>query len=83
VGCEWSAGQIYFESFSKTTLLTNIPISYILSNGSLDSCVLQGAVGICSVGYGGSFSEAASFDEGGETFEEGISIPEAEPTPAG
>jgi hypothetical protein len=55
----------------------------ILSNGSLDSCVLQGTVGVCSVGYGGSFSDGESFEEGGETFEEETSIPEVEPTPSG
>jgi hypothetical protein len=55
----------------------------VLGSGSLDSCVVQGKVGVCSVGFGGSFSDGESFDEGGETFEEAAPLPEAEPTPSG
>jgi hypothetical protein len=49
-----------------------------LSTGSLYSCVIQGQMGVCSIGYGGRFSDGSE-----ETFEEATPAPETEPTAAG
>jgi len=54
-----------------------------LSGGSLYSCVIQGQVGVCSIGYGGSFSDGSEFDNGEELYEEASPEPQAEPTTAG
>lgn len=58
-------GILLFESNKKgntLTLLADTPEDLIallntVSSGSLSGCVLQGEIGICSVGYGGSFSD--------------------------
>lgn len=72
---------------NRLTLLAETPEDLIallstVSSGSLYGCILQDNIGICSVGYGGSF-----FDETGG-FGEDILTPEpatgdATPTPAG
>ena len=58
-----------------------------ISGGSLSSCVLQDKLGVCSVGYGGSFSEDQSFLEetapADQTSGEATPTPEPVETPAG
>lgn len=88
-------GLLLFEknkNGNSLTLLANSPEDLLsllstLTSGSLSNCVLQDSMGICSVGFGGSFSK-----DGGEGFatEEPISgdAPvepgsEATPTPGG
>jgi hypothetical protein len=46
-----------------------------LSSGNLSGCVLQGDLGVCSIGFGGSFSESTPFPE--------LKPGEATPTPPG
>jgi hypothetical protein len=62
-----------------------------VSSGSLSSCVLQDRIGVCSVGFGGSFSGGSSdfgdFGQGEATpepfFGEGTPTPVPTETPAG
>jgi len=71
------------------TLLADTPEDLLsllatLTSGSLYGCVLQDDIGICSVGYGGSYSE----DTGEDTATEGTATPEpasteVTPTPSG
>lgn len=80
-------GLLLFEknkNGNTLTLLANTPEDLIsllntISSGSLYGCVLQGDIGICSVGYGGSYSE----DTGEGTATPEPSSGEATPTPSG
>jgi hypothetical protein len=56
-----------------------------LTAGELTGCLIQGEAGVCSIGFGGSFSEEPAFDFGFELtptfpFAEGLP-PELQPTP--
>lgn len=85
-------GIVLFKS-NKTgntlTLLADTPEDLIIlldaiSGGSLSSCVVQGDVGVCSVGFGGSYSSEETGE--GTATEEPASeepAPEATPTPSG
>ncbi len=88
-------GLLLFEKNKKGNRLTLLAdtsedllsLLSTISSGSLYNCVLQGDIGICSVGYGGSFSEDTG---GGFATEEPISgdatvepVIEATPTPGG
>jgi hypothetical protein len=80
-------GLLLFEknkNGNTLTLLADTPENLIsllntVAGGSLSGCVLQGDIGICGVGYGGSFS--ADTGEGTATPEP--TGGEATPTPAG
>ena len=52
-----------------------------LSSGNLTGCVLQGNIGMCSIGVGGSFSDGS--DTTGTPSSEGTPSGEATPTPTG
>jgi len=52
-----------------------------LSSGNLTGCVLQGNIGMCSIGVGGSFSDGS--DTTGTPQSEGTLSGEATPTPTG
>jgi hypothetical protein len=54
-----------------------------VSSGSLYGCVLQGDIGVCSIGFGGSFSEDTGESAATEEPVEGEAAPEAIPTPGG
>jgi hypothetical protein len=55
----------------------------VVSSGSLTSCIVQDRSGVCSVGFGGSFSSDESFDGTPVDEGEGTATPEPEATPAG
>lgn len=58
---------------------TNDDLTYLLdalSAGGLYGCLLQGEVGVCSIGFGGSFSEEPTLEA------PPTEIPVGEPTPA-
>ncbi len=84
-------GLLLFEKNKKgntLTLLADTPEDLIslldtITSGSLYGCVLQGDIGICSVGFGGSFSEDTG--EGTATPEpaSGEATPAPTETPAG
>ena len=84
-------GLLLFEknkNGNTLTLLADTPEDLIsllntVTSGSLTGCVLQGDIGICSVGYGGSFSEDTG--EGTATAEpaSGEATPEPTKTPEG
>jgi hypothetical protein len=87
-------GILLFESGTNgnTIILladTVTDLTYLLdaiSSGSLGSCVLQGDIGLCSIGFGGGFSEETGgviSTEGTPTGEPttGEVTPEATPTP--
>lgn len=87
-------GVLLLESGSKGNTIvlladTVLDLTYLLdtiSTGNLGSCVLQGDIGVCSIGFGGSFSEEAGgvpTTEGTPTGEPttGEGTPEAPPTP--
>ncbi len=87
-------GLLLFETNKKgntLTLLADTPEDLIsllntVTSGSLYGCVLQGDIGICSVGYGGSYSEdtgeATAEPTNGEATPEPVNS-EATPTPGG
>jgi hypothetical protein len=52
-----------------------------LSSGNLAGCVLQGNIGVCSIGSGGGFSDGS--DTTGTPSSEGTPSGEATPTPTG
>jgi hypothetical protein len=80
-------GLLLFEknkNGNTLTLLADTPEDLIslldtITSGSLSGCVLQGDIGICSVGYGGSYSE----DTGESTATPEPTSGEATPTPSG
>ena len=84
-------GLLLFEknkNGNTLTLLADTPEDLIsllntVTSGSLPGCVLQGDIGICSVGYGGSYSEDTG--EGTATAEpaSGEATPEPTETPSG
>ncbi len=92
-------GVLLFESGKKgntlvllsDTLEDLISLLDTVSSGSLASCVLQDQIGVCSVGFGGSFSDGSGdsqgFGEGEATSEptsgEGTPTPAPVETPAG
>jgi hypothetical protein len=88
-------GLLLFEKNKKGNTLTLLAdtqddlLSLLdtITSGSLSGCVLQNNVGICSVGFGGSFSGDSGSDLSGDTTE-GTSTEEpinseATPTPVG
>jgi hypothetical protein len=85
-------GLLLFEKNKKgntLTLLADTPEDLIslldtLTSGSLYGCVLQGDIGICGVGYGGSYSEDTATAEptSGEATPEPVNS-EVTPTPGG
>jgi len=87
-------GLLLFETNKKgntLTLLADTPEDLIsllntVTSGSLYGCVLQGDIGICSVGYGGSYSEdtgeATAEPTNGEATPEPVNS-ESTPTPGG
>ena len=84
-------GILLFETNEKgntLTLLADTPEDLIsllntVTSGSLSGCVLQGEIGICSVGFGGSFSEDTGEATAEPTSGETTPVPEATPTPGG
>jgi len=92
-------GVLLFESGKKGNTLVVladeledlISLMDVVSSGSLTSCVLQDQIAVCSVGFGGSFSDGSGASEGfgeGEATSEpttGEATPTPEPveTPAG
>ena len=64
-------GLLLFEKNKKgntLTLLANTPEDLLvlfgtLASGSLDGCVRQGDLAICSIGYGGGYSEPTATEE--------------------
>lgn len=54
-----------------------------VGSGSLYGCVLQGDIGVCSIGFGGSFSEGTGEGAAAEEPVGGEVTPEATPTPGG
>jgi hypothetical protein len=83
-------GLLLFEKNKKGNTLTLladtsedlISLLNTVSSGSLYGCVLQDDIGICSVGYGGSFS-GDSGDTGEPAATEEPTSTEVTPTPAG
>ena len=80
-------GILLFEKNKKGNTLTLladtsedlVALIDVAASGSLDGCVLQDNIGICSVGYGGSYSEGE--DTGEATKEPTTTEGEATPTP--
>jgi hypothetical protein len=71
---------------SRLTLLADTPedlVSLIktIASGSLSACVLQDNIGICSVGFGGSYSTEGSATP--EPAKEGGATPVPTSTPGG
>jgi hypothetical protein len=87
-------GLLLFDKNNKGNTLTLladttddlISLLTTVTSNSLSGCVLQGDIGVCSVGYGGSFStdigEATAEPTSGEATPEPINI-ETTPTPTG
>jgi len=66
------------DTLDDLTALVNV-----VSSGSLTSCIVQDKAGVCSVGFGGSFSSGESTDASSSATVDGTSTPEPEATPAG
>ncbi|GAB4546131.1 MAG: hypothetical protein Fur002_20920 [Anaerolineales bacterium] len=81
----YGSGLLLFqksETGNTLLLLANSPedlVSFVgvVASGSLDACVLQGDLGVCSVGYGGEYNQG-----GGATPEPALT-PAPEVTPQG
>ena len=63
---------------------TTDDLTYLLSAlnyGGLSSCLIQGQVGLCSIGFGGSFSEEPTFEDEASLPNTEVPGEEATPTP--